>query len=77
MYYNLSMKIRVSVAFLTLILSPVFISCGSDSEDSDDSDDSGGGYISCVFELMEAKKAGIISATQNEIQEECSKQQLP
>lgn len=74
MYYNLSMKMRVSVAFLTLILSPVFISCGSDSEDSDDS---GGGYISCVFELMEAKKAGIISATQNEIQEECSKQQLP
>ena len=56
------------MAFLTLILSPVFISCGSDSEDSDDSG---------VFELMEAKKAGIISATQNEIQEECSKQQLP
>ena len=58
------------MALLTLILSPVFISCGSNSEDSEDS---GGGYISCVFELMEAKKAGIISATQSEIQEEGSK----
>jgi len=62
------------VASLTLLLSPVFISCGSNSEDSDDS---GGGYLSCVFELVEARNAGIISATTEEIQEECSRQSLP
>ncbi len=68
------MKNRVLMSLLVLLLSPAFIGCGSNSEDSDDSD---GGYISCVFELMEAKKAGIIAATTKEIQEECSREQLP
>lgn len=68
------MNKRVLMLLLVLLISPVFIGCGSNSEDSDDSS---GGYISCVLELMEAKKAGIISATTQEIQEECSRQQLP
>jgi hypothetical protein len=68
------MKKRALMSLLLILISPVLIGCGSNSEDSDDS---GGGYISCVFELMEAKKAGIISATTQEIQEECSQQQLP
>lgn len=65
------MKKRALMSLLLILISPVLIGCGSNSEDSDDA---GGGYISCVFELMEAKKAGIISATTQEIQEECSQQ---
>lgn len=59
---------------LTLVFGTL-VGCGSKTSDTGDS--GGGGYISCVLELTEARRAGIISATDQEIQQECSSQQLP
>jgi hypothetical protein len=63
------------IVFLGIMLS----ACGSNSDGSDSSEDSGssGGYISCVMEYTEARKAGIITATDAEISAECASQILP
>ena len=64
-----------------MILSLAFIlsACGSNNEGSDSSEDSGSssGYISCVMEYTEARRAGIITATDAEISAECASQILP
>lgn len=67
---------KVQIATVgVLLLTSTLVGCSSKEEDSGDSD--GGGYIGCVFELTEARRAGIISATEQEIQEECRSRLLP
>lgn len=74
--YFCAMKSKMgSLALLPVLLSTL-VACSSKSEDTGDSE-SGGGYIGCVLELTEARRSGIISATDQEIQEECRSQLLP
>jgi uncharacterized protein YceK len=62
---------------ILLILTLVLTGCGSKGDSSDSEESSGGGYIGCVLELYEARNAGIISATDAEIQQECRTSNLP
>lgn len=68
---------KIQVATLAvLLLANSLVGCSSkEEEDTDDS--GGGGYIGCVLELTEARRAGIISATDQEIQQECRSRLLP
>lgn len=65
----------VQLCVLTIMIGTL-VGCGSKDESGSD-DSSGGGYIGCVLELTEAKRAGILSATDQEIQEECRSRLLP
>lgn len=69
------MKAKLLKVFFLILMSVYLVGCGSQEEESDDT--GSGGYIGCVFELTEARNAGIISATNEEIQEECRSQLLP
>lgn len=69
-----SMKKVAMILFLGALLT----SCGSNNDDSEGSDDSGsGGYLSCVLEYYQLRNEGVISATDAEIQSECSSSSLP
>ena len=52
-------------------------SCSAKNQEESDTSSSGGGYIDCVLEYTKARNAGILSATDEEIQSECSSQSLP
>ena len=69
------MKKIVLILFLGIMLS----ACGSNNGDSDGSGDStgSGGYLSCVLEYYQLRNEGVISATDAEIQSECSSSSLP
>ena len=69
------MKKIVLILFLGIMLS----ACGSNNGDSDGSGDStgSGGYLSCVLEYYQLRNEGVISATDAEIQSECSSASLP
>jgi len=64
---------------LILLMSVALSGCGSNNEDSEDSDDStgSGGYLNCVLEYYQLRNEGVISATDAEIQSECSSSSLP
>ena len=70
------MKTKLQLLFISTIILGSLVGCGSKDESGSD-DSSGGGYIGCVLELTEARRSGIISATDQEIQEECRSQLLP
>lgn len=70
------MKSLISRFFIFLLLAASLTSCGA-KNNSDDSDGTGGGYLSCVLELTELKRQGVLEATSQEIQEECSSSYLP
>ena len=61
------MKKIIAILTFTLLLS----ACGKSSVDDSGSTDFGTDYQSCVTELFEARLAGILSATDAEIYEEC------
>ena len=61
---------------LILLMSVALSGCGSNNEDSDDSTGSGG-YLNCVLEYYQLRNEGVISATDAEIQSECSSSSLP
>jgi hypothetical protein len=60
---------------LILILGLVLSGCakkGGNSDSSDESTFGNGDYMSCVMELRDARTAGILDATDEEITAECS-----
>lgn len=71
----MSMKKIAMILLLGVLLS----SCGSNNDDSEGSDDStgSGGYLNCVLEYYQLRNEGVISATDAEIQSECSSSSLP
>jgi len=64
---------------MILLLGMLLTSCGSNGDDSEGSEDSNGsgGYLSCVLEYYQLRNEGVISATDAEIQSECSSSSLP
>jgi hypothetical protein len=68
-----SMKKIVMILLLGMLLT----SCGSNGDDSEGSEDGSGGYLSCVLEYYQLRNEGVISATDAEIQSECSSSSLP
>ena len=65
---------KLAVVFLvTLFLS----GCGSNSDSGNSDESTVGGYTSCVLDLYQARNAGIISATDAEIQAECRSSSAP
>jgi hypothetical protein len=66
-----SLAIALAVTLLT--------GCSSSESESEDTSESGGGgnYLSCVLEYNEAVRAGVLDATQAEINEECRSQYQP
>jgi hypothetical protein len=63
--------------FMAVLLSGTLVSCGSSEDQEDSGQSSSGGYINCVLEYTRLKKEGIISATPQEITQECMSQSLP
>ena len=60
---------------LFLILSLLITGCGAkkvEPQNSDDTSFGNGDYMSCVMELRDARTAGILEATDEEITAECS-----
>ena len=72
------MKILPTTAIVLALSASLLSGCSSsDSESEDTSETSGGNYISCVMEYNEARRAGILDATQQEITQECLSQYAP
>jgi uncharacterized protein YceK len=67
------MRKFILVVLLTLSLS----GCGSNSDSGNSDESTGGGYTGCVLDLYQARNAGIITATDAEIQAECRSSSAP
>jgi uncharacterized protein YceK len=66
---------RKYIRFLLIAVAVFSLSgCGGDNSSKDSEESSGGSYISCVLEYNDAVRAGVVNATQAEINEECRSQ---